>query len=107
RADADPATNGNRSATVVAYAFQGGGESGVLARAAILSLSGLVLFVVCLNIGGMVLVRSAVRERELAVRQALGATRSRLVRFLMAESTIVALAGGVLGMAAALIPLQI
>ena len=107
RAEASPATNAKRSAVAVPYTVQGGGETGLVARAGIFSLSGLVLFVVCLNIGGMVLVRSAVRERELAVRQALGATRSRLVRFLMAESTVVALGGGVLGMAAALIPLQI
>jgi predicted permease len=107
RAEANPATNAKRTASVVKYTIQGGGTTGVIAYTMILTVSGLVFLVVCLNVGGMVLVRSAVRERELAVRQALGASGSRLIRFIMAESTIVALVGGLLGMAAALIALQV
>jgi predicted permease len=107
QAESSPTTNARRTASVVQYTVQGEGFTGAITYTMVFTLSGLVLFVVCLNVGGMVLVRGAARERELAVRQALGAGRSRLVRFLMAESTIVAMAGGVLGMAAALIPLHV
>ena len=54
----------------------------------------LPLLVVCLNISGMVQVRGAIRERELSIRQAIGATRRRLVQHLLAESVVLALLGG-------------
>jgi len=64
------------------------------------SLAGLLvlfLMIICANLAGMVLARSAVRERELALRLALGASRGRLIRQLMIESLVVAVAGGGLG----------
>ena len=54
------------------------------------------LIVVCLNVSGMVQVRSAMRERELTIRQAIGASRRRLVQLLLAESLVLAAAGGAL-----------
>ena len=64
------------------------------ARMMIFALSGMVLLVVCLNISGMMLVRSAIRERELAIRLAIGASRWRLMRYHLSEALVMAVLGG-------------
>lgn len=64
------------------------------ARMMVFGLSGMVLLVVSLNISGMMLVRSAMRERELAIRVAIGATRWRLIQYHLTEALVIAVLGG-------------
>ena len=93
-----PLTNENTSGIAAPYdAFGNLVKSRVaVIQALALTLTGMVLLVVCLNISGMVQVRSAMRERELSIRQAIGATRRQLIQYLLSEAIVMAGLGAIL-----------
>lgn len=93
-----PATNEDKLGTVEPYHPIGSldAEDLNVVRTVLQTLATLPLLVICLNITGMVQVRSAMRERELSIRQAIGASRKLLMQQLLAESVVLAALGATL-----------
>jgi predicted permease len=93
-----PSTNENTSGIAAPYDAYGTLVRPRLAviQAIGLTLTGMILLVVSLNISGMVQVRSAMRERELSIRQAIGATRRQLIQYLLSEAIVMAGLGAIL-----------
>ena len=88
----------NESAGVIALHDDVVGDSRSALLMLMFAVVGIVVLIACANVANLLLVRGAVRDKEIAIRTALGAARRRLVLQMLAESLVLALAGGAVGL---------